>query len=110
MKALYIIFTIILHIQIYCQIPDDLFDFDIADDSTFFAVGTEGIIAKTTDRGETWDFQQSGTSSYIRYVDFINVHLGWIRTNYSVFKTTDSGNSWINLSNLPFLGEVNYLW
>lgn len=60
-----------------------------------YAVGENGTIIKTTDGGESWFLQESGTTHHLRSVYFLSSDTGYIVGYQSLFmKTTDGGNNW----------------
>lgn len=70
------------------------------DSITCVAVGRAGTIIKTTDGGETWTFQNSGTKALLLDVFFKDKNNGIIVgsddwTGGLVLRTTDGGNSWV---------------
>jgi hypothetical protein len=65
------------------------------DVNTGYAVGTAGKIIKTTDGGQTWVSQTSGTTQTLFSVYFINSTTGYASGNSgTILKTTDSGVTW----------------
>ncbi|HSW54624.1 MAG TPA: YCF48-related protein [Ignavibacteriaceae bacterium] len=70
-----------------------------ADSNTLFAVGWYGIIIKSTDGGDNWIVQQSGTINQLNGVSFTNSELGIaVGTNGTMIKTTNGGGYWFNLT------------
>jgi photosystem II stability/assembly factor-like uncharacterized protein len=72
--------------------------------STFvLAVGENGTVLKSMDAGATWIKlpapKNPGITGEITNplssISFINPSVGWIVGGYSIFKTTDGGNSWM---------------
>ncbi|MCK5765532.1 MAG: T9SS type A sorting domain-containing protein [Bacteroidales bacterium] len=69
-----------------------------------WVVGNGGVIYATSDGGQSWQQQSSGTSRKLYRVHFVNSLTGWITggwqdgSSFLVLKTTDGGNSWQNLS------------
>src|SRR5271169_5239310 len=54
------------------------------------AVGTSGIILRTTNGGSSWKAQVSGTSSTLYGVYFLNADTGYaVGANSVIIKTTD---------------------
>ena len=69
------------------------------DARTGYAVGDSGLILKTTDRGDNWERQVSGTPLDLNCVYFVDTYNGYAAGNNSAFlKTTDGGQSWITLA------------
>jgi photosystem II stability/assembly factor-like uncharacterized protein len=72
-----------------------LFDVDFPNINTGFAVGEEGIILKTTNKGINWIAQLKVSSAYLYGVSFIDANTGWIASESGVIhKTTNGGNTW----------------
>ena len=64
--------------------------------STYSPFGTDaGYIAKTTDGGATWEYQDSTFGAMIDYygIDFIDSLKGFAAGGF-VSKTIDGGNNW----------------
>jgi photosystem II stability/assembly factor-like uncharacterized protein len=63
-----------------------------------FAVGTDGVILQTSDGGSAWNEYSSVLN--IGYnnsdVHFINPDTGWIVSDWTLYQTTDKGESWEN--------------
>ncbi len=65
------------------------------DDDTGWVSGSDGLIARTTDSGETWNEQLSGTSNTLKCIDFINSSTGWtVGENGEILFTSDGGSTW----------------
>ncbi|MBE0430017.1 MAG: hypothetical protein IBX61_09150 [Thermoleophilia bacterium] len=80
-----------------------ILDFDFVDGNTGWAVGSGGVVLKTTDGGSNWISQTPdatcvGVISHgctLSGVDFINAATGWAVGEYgTVFRTTNGGDSW----------------
>ncbi len=73
-------------------------------ESTGWIVGHGGLILATTDGGQTWTEQTSGTGRKLQKVHFINQYEGWVTggwqdgSSYLVLKTTNGGLTWLNQS------------
>ena len=66
-----------------------------ADQRNGWAVGDSGIIHHTSDGGDSWNVQGSGTAASLKCVYFINAQKGWIGGgNNSIGITTNSGVNW----------------
>src|SRR3990172_1852344 len=62
-----------------------------------FSVGYTGTILRTTDGGNTWESQSSGTINHLCGISFTDSNIGTtVGWNGTILKTTDSGNSWIS--------------
>lgn len=74
-------------------------DVKFIDSQTGWIAGNKGIIYKTTDGGQSWIEQNSGTTKDLVKVSFTGENNGWAATvDGSVFKTTDGGESWNEFS------------
>ena len=75
-------------------------DVSFADASNGLIVGSQGDIIKTTDGGTTWSQQTSGTTEYLRSVDYIDVNTATaVGGNSTILRTTNGGTTWISQSN-----------
>ncbi|HSW07635.1 WD40/YVTN/BNR-like repeat-containing protein [Aquabacterium sp.] len=64
-----------------------------------WAVGSLGTILKTSDGGQTWATQTSGTRSNLGRVIFVNDRVGWVGgDNGLLLKTADGGSTWHSVS------------
>jgi photosystem II stability/assembly factor-like uncharacterized protein len=64
------------------------------------AVGSSGVIIKTTDGGGSWISRPSGTSRLLQSVFFRDANTGWVAGGHFTFgtvilKTTDQGETWV---------------
>ncbi len=74
-----------------------------------WATGHSGTVLHTTDGGETWEYQESGTQSTLRDVYFIDNLTGWaVGSNQTIIHTTDGGVSWSFQSIVGDIAEVYY--
>ena len=56
-----------------------------------WAVGNEGTILHTTDGGETWEYQESGTTADLFSISFVDENHGWICGDSSIILHTNNG-------------------
>ncbi|MBK9451315.1 MAG: hypothetical protein IPN95_18280 [Bacteroidetes bacterium] len=64
-----------------------------------WVVGNDGVILTTSDAGQTWVQQNSGTTSHLTSVSFTNVSVGIaVGENGKVVRTTDGGTNWMQVS------------
>jgi len=94
-------------VQTYsCDIPN-LRDVFFINKSVGYAVGSEGMIKKTSDGGKTWNSQESGTTLSLTTVFFIDENIGYATGAYNpkcteedcnksgiLLKTTNGGKKW----------------
>jgi photosystem II stability/assembly factor-like uncharacterized protein len=77
---------------------NSLNDVDFPDSNNGWAVGNCGTIMHTSDAGETWALQISGTTYDLNAVDFTDPTHGWIVGSYDdamlILKTRDGGITW----------------
>ncbi len=82
------------------------------DDNTGWIAGSDGLISKTTDSGETWNEQGSGTPNTLKSIYFINSSTGWIAgESGKVLFTSDGGTTWsAQVSTTPYtLNSVYFI-
>src|SRR5229473_1345081 len=91
-----------------------LFAVATPDSSTIVAVGERGIIVRSTDGGETWTRQDSGTSNHLNGVSFVNASIGTATGGLgTILRTVDGGETWttqpsgtsLNLGGVSFVDE-----
>lgn len=69
-----------------------------------WVVGKYGSIFFTSDGGETWEAQESGTEEHLLKVYFINENSGWVAgIQGSIIHTKDGGKTWANQYNAKML-------
>lgn len=74
-----------------------------------YCIGNNGEILKSVDQGDSWTPLNSGTSSNLTCIVFINSNLGFIGTaDGMVLKTTNGGSTWSSAS-LQSVGGINGL-
>ena len=67
---------------------------DFSSENTGLTVGSGGVIVHTSDGGESWWWQTSGTSAYLNDVLMIDDQTAWAVGDGVVLKTTDGGANW----------------
>jgi len=66
------------------------------DETNGWAVGDSGIVIYTSDGGNRWIYQHSGTESSLKNIQFIDQNNGWIvGSDNTILKTENGGNDWI---------------
>jgi photosystem II stability/assembly factor-like uncharacterized protein len=66
---------------------------------TVFVVGYNGLIAKSTDRGLTWNKQYVESKMALRDILFVTYTIGFaVGDKGVIIKTTDAGTSWTKLT------------
>jgi photosystem II stability/assembly factor-like uncharacterized protein len=78
---------------------DILFSIECLDAARIVAAGSDGLILRSSDAGETWQKIPSGEADVLRRVRWYNAALGVILGNDGVaLKSTDAGASWQRLA------------
>ncbi len=81
-----------------------------SDAQTGWFAGVGGILKKTTNAGSTWTSQTSNTNAVILSFSFISGTTGWFNTPTLVFKTTDGGATWSNVSTITTgIVQLNFI-
>ena len=76
---------------------NNLYSVEFIDDNTGYAVGKNGTIIKTTNKGNTWLPQVSGATGTLYCVNFINVNTGiTVGESGLIRKTTNGGINWFS--------------
>src|SRR5439155_12028382 len=74
-----------------------LYGVSFTDASTGTATGDNGTIIRTTDGGNSWAIQSSGTTNTLYGVSFTDVNFGTaVGAAGTVLRTTDGGNTWLS--------------
>lgn len=79
------------------EMEDDisLHGVDFPDSINGWAVGDQGIILHTSNGGETWEFQVSGSYNRLRDVHFSDSYKGWaVGDSGTIIHTMDGGVNW----------------
>ena len=71
------------------------------DANTGWFVGDDGYLAKTEDAGANFTEISTGISEDLEAVFFLNADTGYVADDISLYKTTDGGESWTNIT-VPF--------
>ena len=94
----------------------NLFDVSFPVAARGWAVGNTGTILSSSNSGQTWAAQVSGTASELHAVDFIDADIGWaVGADDTVLYTTNGGASWTrttsgagaNLADVDFVDANN---
>jgi photosystem II stability/assembly factor-like uncharacterized protein len=76
--------------------PPGLNAVDFLDAQTGWAVGANGTILKTTDKGMRWTPQTSGNDQSLSAVQFLDAQTGWaVGESGTILKTSDGGATWL---------------
>lgn len=63
---------------------------------SIWAVGSSGMIRRSTDKGLTWSTQSSGTTFTLYSIDMFSSLVGWaVGSSGVIRKTTDGGVNWV---------------
>jgi photosystem II stability/assembly factor-like uncharacterized protein len=80
------------------NIPDILEDIFFVDANNGWAVGENGIVLHTTNGGNSWDIQTSGTEEKLLSVSFADSAVGWTAGGglgvSVILHTADGGSTW----------------
>src|SRR5690606_15016565 len=77
----------------------NLEDVNFVNDQTGWACGDGGLILKTTNQGQNWVQQVSGTTKRFERIAIVDENIVYIAGQFrTVLKTTNSGDNWIILS------------
>lgn len=89
----------------------DIYDVIFPDQNIGYAVGTGGLIMKTTDGGTSWVEQNSGVTVTLWDVDFINTNVGYaVGNSGNILKTTDGGSNWtLSTNGTTAIYKVHYV-
>ena len=67
------------------------------DNNTGTVVGNDGAILRTTDGGQNWTPQTSGTINQLRAVWFADANTGTVVGDLgTILRTTDGGQTWVS--------------
>lgn len=80
----------------YSQMASALYGIDFFDDDLVVAVGSDGLILKSNDGGETWDKVHSENLNNLKKVQFTEPSVGYA-VGRNLLKTVDGGNSWFTI-------------
>jgi photosystem II stability/assembly factor-like uncharacterized protein len=73
---------------------ESLNDVVFSDEQNGWAVGKNGVIIHTTNGGQNWQTQDSGTSKNFLAITFIDGQSGWIVGENIILHTQNGGDSW----------------
>ena len=79
----------------------DFSDTYFLDENTGWTVGRGGVIAHTTDGGETWLPQHSSVEADLYQVTFVDKSHGWITGSRMLLRTEDGGKTWQVVKGYP---------
>ncbi len=90
----------------------DIYESMFVNDNIGYFCTTNGTIMKTTDGGVTWQYQNSGTSAQLWYLDFFNADTGLaVGASSTILRTTNGGTTWLpfNLATSTLIYKVHYV-
>jgi photosystem II stability/assembly factor-like uncharacterized protein len=67
------------------------------DSTTIIATAYSGNIIKSTDDGKYWKITKLKTGSVMKGIQFSDANNGFAADDYSIYKTTDGGESWLKI-------------
>ena len=86
---------------------NSLTNVSFSDANTGTTVGDFGTIIRTTDGGQNWIIQTSGTTVALNAVFFTDANSGTIvGVSGTILRTTDGGNTWLSQTS----GTTNEIW
>ena len=86
--------------------------------NTFTIVGSNGLILRSTNNGDTWSPQSSGTTNDLKMINYSNLNSIWIAgSNGTLLRSTDYGLNWIpqnigttnDLNAIKMLDNIGYI-
>lgn len=103
-KYIILLFLVLLSAQLFGQelkilsspyFKETINDIKFIDTSTGWVCLNKGLIYKTTDGGQNWFEQNSGTTKNLVKISTVNQNIVWtVATDGYVYKTTDGGATW----------------
>lgn len=90
--------------ELHRGVTEDLYDVCCIDTSNVLACGSNGMIVKTTDGGQTWEQKNSNSGASLFLLKFANENVGFACGDETLLKTTDGGESWIIVETNPEMG------
>ncbi len=82
----------------YLDYPEDLY---FKDSLNGIGVSEVSLIHKTSNGGENWQTFAIAPSGNFYRVSFINDNTGFTASHRAVYRTTDFGNTWDSIGNIP---------
>jgi photosystem II stability/assembly factor-like uncharacterized protein len=73
---------------------ESLYDIVFSDEQNGWAVGKNGVIIRTSNGGQNWQTQESGTSKNFAAITFTDGQSGWIVGENIILHTQNGGDSW----------------
>ena len=90
--------------ELHTGVTESFYDVCCIDVNTVFFCGQNGMIIKTHDGGQTWEQKNSHTSTHLQQIKFADEQVGFACGEETLLKTTDGGESWINVETNPEMG------
>ncbi|WP_248724392.1 YCF48-related protein [Seonamhaeicola sp. ML3] len=98
------------------SMPIGFLDVEFINDDTAIAVGTHGVILKSSDKGKNWKIirrESVNRPIYYSNVQFITSEIGYVTGYKDLLKTEDGGVTWFSLSlpdeSYPFPNNLLFL-
>jgi photosystem II stability/assembly factor-like uncharacterized protein len=82
---------------------------DCTTDGNCWAIGYGGNIFHTSDAGNTWTMQISGTDAFLKDVKFFNSTVGWAVGEGAILKTMNGGKPWVTQNVSPPISGYNQI-
>ena len=90
-----LMFDLIKNLKVKSDLNYDLKSVYFKNANSGFAVGSDGNVISTTNGGSNWIWSNEFKDENIKSVDFIDNLTGWICTNGTIRKSTNSGFNWV---------------
>lgn len=87
-----------------------LYDICFPNQNTGYAIGERGDLVKTTNAGQSWTIVDVSSNTF-NGIAFADANTGVICGHQQIFKTTNGGNNWYEVSNnlVGILQSINYV-
>lgn len=78
---------------------DYLLDIEFIDSQTGWAVGSDGLIMKSSDGGKSWTTKRTATESALTHIRFLDRSHGWVLGDFGydeaeILRTSNGGATW----------------
>ncbi len=84
----------IVHLQNSLPTLYDINEIQFVTNDVGYAVGNGGVVLRTEDSGDSWDFLNTGGGEQNFGLHFVDEMNGFIKSRFNILKTDDGGQSW----------------
>lgn len=84
-------------VLLYSDTVKQFWGMHFVNSNTGFVAGSHGIIMKTTNKGDNWTILNSNTQTALDGIWFVNEYVGYVGGANIFLKTTNAGDTWINV-------------